>query len=169
MMVLIFLGVLLAACILWIVFIPVKVRINTDLNQYEIGQTGTLTLSFYPWEKPFMRMTVFGFRMKSAKSEKKKRPTATAKKKKWTLRRSPSAWLFLIRGIYKSFRLKKFDCTVDLDDVVLNAKLIPLIVLLNRGAVSINTNFTNRYFLSVEIEGRINKLLWTLIRFFIKR
>ena len=169
MVVFIFLGICFTVLILWIVLTPVYVRVNTDLNQYEVSQAGTLKVSFYPWEKPAMRMRVFGVTINMVKKKKKDRPVSGVKKSKSTFKRSPSTWLYLVRGIYKSFQLKRLVCTVDLDDVVLTAQLIPIIVLMNSGVVSVNTNFMDRYFLYLEIKGRVNKLLWTFLRFFIKR
>lgn len=156
--------------VLWIVFTPVYLSINTDLEQYEIRQAGTLRISFHPWHSPAIRLRVFGFTINMTKKEKRTRPEpAKGRKEKWAVKRSASAWLSLQRGIFKSFRLRKLVCTVDLDDVVATAKMVPVVMLLNRGVVSFSTNFMNRNFLCLEIQGRVYKILWTTIRFFTKK
>jgi hypothetical protein len=169
MIVIFLLLVLLLLLILWIVFIPVYLRINTDLNQYELSQAGTVKCSFHPGETPAIRMSLFGFRIDMTKKQTSNEQVLVRKKKKSSFKRSPAAWIDLQRGILKSFRLKKFICRVDLDDVVMDAKLVPVLVLLNRGVVSVSTNFVDRNFLCLEIEGRINKVLWTTFLFFTKK
>jgi hypothetical protein len=162
--------VLLVFMILWVVFVPVYLRINTDVGQYEISQKGTLRFSFHPRESPALRLRVFGFGINMQKKARPPSLPASEKKKgKPAVKRSPRAWLDLQRGILRSLRLRKLECAVDLDDVVLTARLVPFLMLLNRGAVSISTNYVDRNFLRVEVEGRINRILWTICRFFIKK
>jgi hypothetical protein len=169
MIIIFLLLLLLLILILWIVFIPVYLRINTDLNQYELSQAGTMKFSFHPGQTPAIRMSLFGFRIDMTKKQKSNEQLPVTKKKKSSFKRSPAAWIALQRGIIKSFRLKQFICRVDLDDVLMNAKLVPVLVLLNRGVVSVSTNFVDRNFLCLEIEGRINKMLWTSFLFFTKK
>lgn len=158
---------LLVLFLLWIVFVPVYLRINTDLGQYEISQRGTLKLTLHPWESPVVRLRVIGFSINMQRKAKPPLPATGKKEKRPVVRRSPAAWLRLQRGILRSLRLRRLECSVDLDDVVLTARLVPLLMLINRGAVSISTNYVDRNFLCVEVEGRINRILWTIFRFFI--
>lgn len=158
---------ILVLFLLWIVFVPVYLRINTDLGQYEISQMGTLKLTLHPWDSPVVRLRVFGFGVNMQRKSKPPSPAASKKEKKPVVRRSAAAWLGFQRGILRSLRLRRLECSVDLDDVVLTARLVPLLMLINRGAVSISTNYVDRNFLRVEVEGRINRILWTIFRFFI--
>lgn len=156
--------------IFWVVFVPVYLRINTDVSQYEVSQKGTLKFSFHPRESPALRLRVFGFGINMQRKAKKPSPPTSEKEKgKPAVKRSPSAWLDLQRGILRGLRLRKLECSVDLDDVVLTARLVPFLMLLNRGVVSISTNYVDRNFLRVEVEGRINRILWAICRFFIKK
>ena len=168
-MILLVLLIILIGLILWIVFMPVHLKVNTDLSQYEVSQTGTLRIVFHPWQRPAVSMWIFGFRINTDRNEKMKDRIARYEKKKRTIKRSPSAWLYLLQGIYHSFRLKTFVCAVDLDDVVMNAKLVPVVLLLNRGMVSLSTNFTNRNFIYLNLQLKVNKLLWTTFRFYTKK
>ena len=162
--------VLLVSLILWVIFVPVYLSINTDVSHYEISQTGTLKLSFHPCQSPALRLRVFGFgiNMKKKARPASARPSEKGKGKP-AVRRSAAAWLYLQRGLFRSLRLRKLECAVDLDDVVLTARLVPFLMLVNRGAVSISTNYVDRNFLRVEAEGRINRMLWTIFRFYIKK
>jgi len=160
---------LILSLILWIMFVPVHLRINTDMDQYEVSQAGTLKICYHPWQRPAITMRILGFRIDMTRKERAKLDAETKKKETRRIKRSPSAWRYLIKGVFKSLRVNRFVCTVDLDDVVRSAQLVPLIMLINRGPVSVSTNFTNRYFLFLEMEGRINKVLWTILRFFTKK
>lgn len=162
--------IVITALILWIVLIPLRLTVNTDLGQFQISQAGTLRIAFHPWQRPPMRVWLFGFRINTVGKERKVAPhTERPKKKAAVIERSLSAWLYLFRGIYNSFRLKKFVCAIDLDDPVMNARLIPFILLLNRGVVSLNTNFTNRNFLYLKANVSISRFLWTTFRFYTKK
>jgi hypothetical protein len=166
----------LLALILWIIFIPVYLRINTRLGQYELKQAGIITIAFHPYQKPALTMRVIGIRVnvenKGDGAEKVKSEghvTPRRKKSKRRIHRSPGAWLYLIRGMLNSIRLKKLTGTMDLDDVVLNAQLVPVMLLVSRGPVMMSVNFTKQYFLAMEMEARISKMIWVFIRFLIKR
>jgi hypothetical protein len=161
--------ILLSVLILWIVFIPVYLKVNTDLNRYEVSQTGTVTIAFHPGQLPPMSVWIFGIRINMVKKENVTPSKSRREKKKGTIKRSPSAWLYLLQGIYNSFSLKSLVCAVDLDDVVLNAKLVPVLLLLNRDVVSLRTNFTDRNFLNLNIQVKVNKLIWTTFRFYTKK
>lgn len=160
---------ILSAFILWIVFVPVYLRINTDLKQYDVSQAGTMTISFHPWQTPFMKMRILGFRVNTGEKKAASPQVSPKKDSEWGIKRSPSAWRYLARGILHSFRLRRLECNVDLDDVVLNAKAVPVLMLLNRGVVNVSTNFQDRCFMFLVMEGRFSKLLWTLIRFYTKK
>jgi hypothetical protein len=164
---------LLVFVILWIVFAPVSLRINTDLHKYEIVQPGTIRLAFDPAKRRVTSVDVLGIRVR--KRQKKMASPASDKESRakersaWRLRRSTSTWLYLMRGVYQSFRIRHFIVTLDLDDVVLNAKLIPVVLLLNRGPFHVSTNLNNRYLLNTEIQLRVYRVLWCTLVFFLKK
>ena len=168
MTVLLVLLAMLLFAILWIVFIPVHVRINTDRDLYEISQAGTVKLSFHPYGAPFVRLQALGISLNVSKRGTTP-PPSHAKGGATRINRSPAAWRFLVKGIYRSLRLNRLVCAVDLDDVVLNAQLVPVLMLLEGGVVRLSTNFTNRCFLELEMEARLNRVIWVFIRFLIKK
>ncbi|HEY9489935.1 MAG TPA: hypothetical protein VIQ51_16465 [Chryseosolibacter sp.] len=169
MVVLFILLTVITALILWIALTPLHVTVNTDLGQYWISQAGTVKIAFHPWQRPPMRMWLFGFRINAVSKKRMVPPTTGRQKKKAAIKRSLSSWLYLFQGIYNSFRLKKFVCTIDLDNPVMNARLIPFILLLNRGVVSLNTNFVNRNFLYLKVHVSFSRILWTTFRFYTKK
>lgn len=160
--------VLIIALILWIALIPLQVTVDTDAGLYQIGQPGIVRIVFHPWQQPLMHIWFFGFRVNMTKTKKKIRSNAVPPKKKTTMKRSLSSWHYLFKGVYSSFQLQKLVCTVDLDDPVRNARFIPVLLLLNRGVVSLSTNFVNRNFLYLKIRVSVGRILWTTFRFYTK-
>lgn len=157
----------------WIVFVPVYLRINTNINQYELSQSGTISMALHPGEIPFFTMCIFGISVPvstSKKPQRRKESVKSGRKKgRSFIKRSPQTWLYLIEGIVKSIKLKRLACTMDFMDVVLNAQLVPVMLLISRGPVQLSTNFTGQYYLHLEACAKINSVLWTFIRFLTKK
>lgn len=158
--------------IAWILFVPVSILVNTDADHYRISQPGVFSLEahFHPeftWE-----VRMLGIRLDLTGSNKKykltKKVTPQVEKHK-TKKKSKEAWLLLIRGMVKSFHLTTFHLTIDTGDVVLNAKLIPVMYMISRGPVSLATNFHGRVYLYVNAEARLYRIIWTLIQFLTKK
>lgn len=91
------------------------------------------------------------------------------RQKKAAIERSLPFWVYLLQGIYNSFKLKKLVCTIDFDSPAMNPKFIPFILLPNRGVVSLNTNFVVRNFLHLKIQVSVSRILWTTFRFYTKK
>lgn len=169
MVVLFTLLTVITALILWVALTPLHVTVNSDLGQYQISQAGTVKIAFHPWQEEPIRIWIFGFRINTVSREKKIRPPTGRQKKEAVIKRSLSSWLYLFQGIYNSFTLKKLVCTIDLDNPVVNARLIPFILLLNSGVLSLSTNFVNRNFLYLKIHVSVSRIVWTTFRFYTKQ
>jgi hypothetical protein len=159
---------LLIILILWIVFVPVYLKINTNLDRYYVGQYGTVSISFHPGADSPLRLSIFGLDVKSTKGKATKK-ALVEKRKRRPIRKSPEAWLYLFNGVFNGFKLKRLVCAMDFDDVVLNAQLIPVALFMSRGSVHVNVNFHQEYFLDLLVQVRPNKILWTFIRFLTKK
>ena len=155
--------------IAWIVFVPIHSRINTDLDRYELSQLGTLMISVQPGIKPFYKIKLLGFEIHPSNHPKVRHSEPKKKKKNAGIKRSSTTWIFLFRGVLQSFRVKRITLDIDMDDVVLNAQLVPILLLVSGGPVRMQTNFNHRNYLDLDVEGRIDKILWTLIRFLTKK
>lgn len=158
---------LIMGLIIWIIFVPVYLIIDTEKKLYIISQVGTFHLSFSPVQKPHFRVKVFGIRI----PDSKKSPKITDRKKnrKPFIKRSIQSWIFLIKGLLKSFRVIRLVGTVDLDDVVLHSQFFAISPFINQGPVQLTSNLNNSYFLDLVIEGRLNKMLFTFIVFITKK
>ncbi|WP_143961371.1 hypothetical protein [Litoribacter populi] len=158
---------LIVGLLIWIIFVPVYLKIDTRNNLYLISQSGTFLFSFSPVQKPHFRVEVFGFMMPDSKKPKKK-PSRKPKRKPY-FKKSIQTWIFLIKGILKSFKIQKLVGTADLDDVVLHSQLFAIYPLINQGPVQLTSNLNNTYYLNLLIEGRLDKMLYTFIIFLIKK
>lgn len=164
---------ILAVLILWIVFVPVYIIMNTRKEFYSIHQAGTFRISLHPNQREFLKVRVLGFTIpRSTNQTVKKKALNEGKvihKGKRRKRKSFAAWQFLFRGILESFECKRLNCTVDSGDVVLNAQLVPLMVAMNRGVVQMSVNFRGESDMDLIILCRTNKVIWTVIRFLTKK
>ena len=167
MEVLIWILLLIMGLIIWIIFVPVYLIIDTQKKLYIISQVGTFHLSFSPVQKPHFRVKLFGIMI----PESKKSPKIIDRKKngKTFIKRSIQSWIFLIKGVLKSFKVKRLVGTVDLDDVVLHSQFFAIYPFINQGPVQLTSNLNNNYFLDLVIEGRLNKMLYTFIIFLTKK
>lgn len=165
---------LILALLLWIIFTPVRVTVDTEARQYAIMQTGTLQMNLHPETgfKPEMKILGFNVPMekktKPVKKEKEQHQPATEKKKK-KKKRSFASWMFLVRRGLKSIRLKKLILDIDTDDVVLNAQLFPVLLLSSRYPLNLSINFDGRLYMHLEMEARLNKFLWIFFLFLLKK
>ncbi|ERM84684.1 hypothetical protein P872_23530 [Rhodonellum psychrophilum GCM71 = DSM 17998] len=158
---------LILGLISWIIFVPIYLKIDTQKELYIISQMGTFHLSFTPGERPNFKVSVFGVLIPESKKYPKK--PDIKKKRKPFLKRSMQSWLFLIKGLLKSFRIKRLVGTFDLDDVLLHSQLYAIYPFINRGPVQLISNLNNNYFLDLIIEGRLNKMLFTFLVFLTKK
>ena len=96
---------LVLGILLWVVFVPVTVVIDTDLSKYEIAQWGTIRVSFHPDRVRKISITVLGFTVQPRRNEAAKRTEKLEKRKskKGSSRssKSLSAWWYLVRGIHR--------------------------------------------------------------------
>ncbi len=154
---------MLLLLVLWVLFVPVYLKVNTECNLYSISQLGTVLFTVQPGEDPFIKMKLFGWRIrpgKNAKSHGTRTETTKHKTKK-----SKEAWVVLFRGMINSLRCKKCNISMDTGDVVLNAQLLPLMVFVNQEHVRLKINFHNENFIELNIEAKLGKMLGTYIRF----
>lgn len=151
---------------LWVIFVPIYLRIDTRLNQYQISQQGTIKFSFHPYEHAAFRFRIFGVTLKQQRlTEEEEKPAKPKRGDQPPKKRSLQAWSYLFQGMYKSLRLCRLNCTMDFDDPVFNACMIPLVRMADRGGINASINFQHHYYLDLLVQIRLNKILWTFIRF----
>ena len=160
---------LLTAFLLWMLLTPVILTIDTDRGRYELAQKGIFRATFHPLEVPWFRIRVMGFRIETYRqqngSDKDKEKKSLVVKSK----RSRRSWMILLKGVYRSITVRNLIASVDIDDVVLNAQLVPIMLLVSHGPIRLSTNFEKRNFIYVVVQLRLNRLIWPVVRFFTKK
>lgn len=151
--------------VVWMLITPVRLLIDTRSNQYSVSQLGTIRLSYQLQATPSFEIRVFGIRIpqpvaKPAKTSAVRRPRTSSVRP-----RSLETWLLLLRGCIRSVKLTTLRLDVDTDDVVMNAKLVPLAMMVSGGVVQVWTNYVGRRYLLLTAECRVYKLIWPLIKF----
>jgi hypothetical protein len=159
--------ILLIIC--WLLFMPIVVNVNTDRAVYEVYQRGTvrfwLTSEFQP------RIQVLGISVPIQSTKKRDTKKSGHKPRKPSSKRQPISWLkvrALSNRILKSITIRWFQLDMDTDDVVLNAKLVPVFAWLSRGPVQLTTNFQGRVFAVLRAEVKVYSIGWALLLFFTK-
>ena len=157
----------------WLLFAPLYIRINTDEKKYDAGLSGIVTINLVAdvEELFFMRIRIFSinfmfypFRLKEpGKKAGKKKKT---KKKKRKMPEFKTIWLFIkiFWKVIKSSKIKKLKFSIDTDDVIKNAYLIPVFAAVNRKNINLNVNYSGRLSLIVDFENNIFNMLFVTIK-----
>jgi hypothetical protein len=157
---------LVVLALVWMIFVPVQLYIDTDSNVYQVRQVGTFSGSAYYQNGFRFRVCVLGIEIntspKEGVQEMKAKPKAS---KKTSIEKPTEAWLSLLRGIFRSVSIKKLVVDLDTGDVVLNAKLVPLFMLARYKGIHASTNFMGRVYAHIEVNAYINKMLWAYFKF----
>ena len=156
-------------------FSPVSLYIDTDQSRYEVSQLPVFC--FFVSIKngefiPSMRLAGFNIPLKSKEKKPKitKPKKAPAEKKPSTrFHKSFATWRFTLHRIINSFTIKRAILDLDTDDVVLNANLVPVFLMLSNRQVTLNSNFSGRAYFHLEAENRPARLLWIFIQFLTKK
>jgi hypothetical protein len=169
--------------ILWLLVTPVNIFIDTARNIYNLKMTGVVSFSIVirdetPW---LVIRTIFYKKeidiissMLSPKKKKEAKEPKPPKEKKERRQKSPaqiSAFLARLRRFLGDFihtwSLHELTLIFDTDNYYLNAMLAPAIEPLNKGNVTILTNFTGTNLFRLDLSNRIINLVIITIRLFI--
>lgn len=161
--------ILILIVLVWIIFVPVSVYIDTATNRYEVFQAGTFSASLVWENEPGVNLKIVGLPINTSKKSMIAQASPEKKEVKRKSQKSPEAMWFLIKGIAKSISLRKLVLDFDPGDVVLNAQLVPLLTQAQTKSIRIATNFNGQLYAHVEMEAYLYKMLWTFIQFLTKK
>lgn len=154
--------VLLLVYLLWL---PILLNIDTEMNQYHIRLKGLALLNVEGDAKEIIRLNLKVFFMKftfyplrrKKKAEAKKLPSVEKKKN------GKCVAVKKILRIVRTFEVKKIVIDMDTGDYVMNAKLFPVFMLLNSTKGSFRINFVDRNRLVLQIKNRPIRILKSFI------
>ena len=145
---------IVSLAVLWLLFLPIDIYINTGSNEYFGKIKGLAKASIEADEAewiqvrlnvPFREFSFFPLKPKKS-CRKDSLQKITKKKKNTRYRFRPET----IARMVKSFEIEEWDLDLDTGDCVTNAKLYPLFSLLDYRYGGFHINF----------EGRNRVLLW---------
>jgi hypothetical protein len=164
--------------LLWLLFAPIFLLIDSGKNKYQAGIRGIFQLQIIPHPEDiiriYFRVFFLRFRFDPFKPSTEKKARKKKKKKKHRRIKIPGFHLFRLfgkmawKGI-KTFRIKKFVLNLDTDNIILNGYLIPTFVIVNNWKkVNLNINYSGDFYLNLLIEGRLINLIISTIVTYIK-
>lgn len=147
---------LLIAFLVWVLFTPLIIRVNTIENSYELKLLGLLRtwlsvdqkgLAINVWVPMRTFKTHPTFSIKSATSGKRKVKAPAFPK---LIKRLPN--------VLRSFRVKVFEASLDTDDYILNAHLFPFCQLLRSYRLNVSINFQGNTYFTLEMRNNLYRL-----------
>ena len=165
---------LLLLIIVWLLWSKLVICINSYQGQYYCRYGGLVTLRPVEQEDKILILVKVPFhtfmidplisKKKSAKTaprkpKQKKPKTGKGRKLKMTF------YSRIVVDALKTFTIRQFQMDVDTGDFVLNARLIPVMVVLSRGPVVMQVNYHGQTNLWIEIENQLVRLVPLAFRF----
>lgn len=152
--------------IIWILFAPIILRVDTNSTYYRIALPGVLTARVVPTEKLFyIRVWLFfiPFRVNPFKSRKRKKENekkASVGRKKRNINTKT-----LLKRLSNTCKVKMLKMNIDTDDFILNAWLIPAFSTINnRDNILMQVNFEGVQYINLDVRARLSTILWLLIK-----
>jgi len=160
----IFIAVILIT-LLWILFGPVIIFVNTESKRYSVTLPGIFNARVIPSADLFkIRGSVFfipyrynPFHKKPKKPEEEK---PARKKRSFKL----SDGMPLGKSIMHAFRIRKLHLNLDTDDFALNAWLVPVFSAVNSENISLQANFEGDISLQLDLRTRLGAVIWAFIK-----
>jgi hypothetical protein len=164
--VLIILGILFSL-VVFLIFTPIVLKIDSYNNQYYIQVWGIAKCSFL-WrdgivmevKMPFRKFYINPFAPTGKKEKKKSKPKPKRKRKK----RSGKGSLKIMLSVLRSFKVKKFSLDIDTSDMIWNAYLYPVFFFLNSEKAHLNINYTGQVGILIHLENRLSRIIWVFIK-----
>ncbi len=148
---------LILLCIVYLLFVPVILYIDTQNNTYFVRLKGLVRASVLADKEELVKVHFrmgpinFNFYPLRKKSKTKKKKKEIKKVETKPSKRFPLSYS-KVKRLLKSFKLKKFYLDLDTGDFTLNAKLYPVFAFLNHyyGGFHINFQGNNRVVLCLQ-------------------
>lgn len=168
--------VLFLAAIVWLLYAPLRLEIDTAAGIFRVEWRGIALVQWLPDEGlDRIDLRVFFFRLKiplgRSSHAAEKHPDGTEKPRKKSgskSKTSPRTMLRLMRNMLRSFEVKRLQVWWDSDDFVWNAQAYPLAQALNAwGKPKVYINFTGQRELALQLENRMGRMIWAALQTFI--
>ncbi|MCA0133704.1 hypothetical protein [Winogradskyella alexanderae] len=164
-MVLTIIFIILLTLVLYLLFVPILLVIDTRTNNYSVRLKGLISASVLADDQEVFKiqMRILGFEL-YLHPLKTKRPKAT--KKTSSVEKKPSKNRFQFKTIVRlirTFKIKQFYLNLDTGDCIGNAKLYPAFAFLNFYIGGFHINFTGQNTLVLVVENKPIRLIRSYI------
>ncbi len=158
---------LIGFVILYLLFIPIILNIDTRTNLYYLNIKGLAKASLERHDTELLRINLralfrnfyfFPLKSKAKKSTKKSGLQKFTSKKRNNRKRVKTLWRLM-----RSFRVNKMFIDIDTGDCIYNAKLYPVFAFLNYRYGGFHVNFENRNQLVLQIQNRAIDIIKSFI------
>ncbi len=166
MILLIIIGLLLFV-LLWLLVMPLTLRVDTWRQDYSLRWQGVGRVALLVRDDELVVRVRIGWWQKDffplRPSTRKPKPTRQPKLRTKARRSWRQLSWRKVRNILRSFRVRYFRLELDTDDYVWNAFLYPLFYFVNRPGRQLSVNFEGRTNLQLEVENRLIRMLWAFL------
>jgi hypothetical protein len=153
--------------IIGILFVPIRIVVNTAQKQYYLTLPGYLRADLlFGKGKPFkikMRVFFVSFMLEPAKQFSNANDDNSRRKKVKTKNKIKRPLLLFI-NLLKSIKIKYCYANIDTGDFPLNAQLIPLVQQIQQQNINIGINFSNENNLNMMLQTRGIKIISVIIK-----
>lgn len=169
-MIVLIIGIVLFLIIAGLLLLPLSVVADSNQNRYFISipfyLRGTVMKVNEEWK---FRIWVFQipFYITSLKKKKSIQQQSEAIKKPKKRKLNMDKIFRVIRGIYRSIRIKRLKANIDTGDYPLNAQLIPVVSQINNTNITIGINFEDMNSIYLNAVTHLYKIIWIFIRYII--
>ncbi len=164
---------LLLLFLIYLLFAPLILYINTDEQAYYVQMKGLAKASIEGDKKEFLRIrldTLFShfyfypLRKKKSKKELKEKKDS-GRNKRWSKIDQDKLIRYgkIGKGLLRSFELKRLEVAVDTGDCIQNAKLYPVFAFLNFYAGDFSVNFQDRNRVVLYLQNRAVNIIKVFI------
>ena len=159
---------LFAGLILWILLVPVIIKLDTSRNLYRFMLPGIVSARVVPTAEFFLircRILFVPFTIDPLSiGNRSKTKQEKVKKKKKRKRQSGRKLLKKFRKVTRAIRLRRLELDIDTDDFLLNAWLVPAFTAVNSYRnIQMQVNFEGNLFLHLDVRTRIAAILWQMM------
>lgn len=158
--------ILFLLLVLYILFVPIDLIIDTSTDQYYVQLKGLAKIQLEGDKEEVLRIKLITFFMKfyyyplrnhSTSKKKKQREVVKKKRKGLSLKKG----LRLLR----SFKVKRLLVELDTGNFITNAKLYPVFAILNHHVGAFHINFEGRNRMALHIRNRPISIIKSFINF----
>lgn len=161
----------------WILFVPIRLVVNTETKQFYIKQAGLFKLTFETddTELVYLRIRVFLFSFnvypirdfisgfKTQPNKKRKKKPRKKKKRKISIR--TIQLLFKIaKSSLSTFKLEKLIVNLDTSDVIANAYLFPAGEISSGENIRLSINNSDHFFIELLIKNTVFMIVLAVLK-----